>query len=91
MGRRVRLPRARRSRSLVAVAGYLVVVALGAALLTTSSQGLGGVLLSVGWALVLLVPLVMVAVPTPPDRPAGHQDHLPVLMRSKAARRDVSS
>jgi len=75
----------------VALAGYLGAVAVGAALLTTLTQGLGGVLLSVGWALVLLVPLAVVAVPPRRDRPAGPQDHLPILMRSKAEGPDASS
>ena len=83
MAPRVRLPQARWPRLLVALAGYLVAVAVGAALLTTLSQGLGGVLLSVGWTILLLVPLAVVATPPPAYRPPGPQDHLPLLKRSK--------
>ena len=66
-------------------------MAVGAALLTALIQGLGGVLLSVGWALVLLVPLAVVAVPPPQDRPARPQAHLPVLLRAKAEGPEESS
>ena len=80
---RLRLPEAGRTRWVAALVCYLVAVAVGAAVLTTLSGGLGGVLLAIGWALVLLVPLAVVATPPARDRPAGPQDHLPVLMRSK--------
>ena len=83
MAPRVRLPQARWPRLLVALAGYLVATAVGAAVLTTLSQGLGGILLSVGWTVVLLVPLAVVATPPRQHRPPGPQDHLPLLMRSK--------
>ena len=91
MAPRVRLPQARRPRLLVALAGYLVATAVGAAVLTTLSQGLGGILLSVGWTVVLLVPLAVVATPPRQDRPPGPQDHLPLLMRSKPERPGASS
>ena len=83
MAPRVRLPQARWPRLLVALAGFLVASAVGAVVLTTLSQGLGGILLSVGWTVVLLVPLAVVATPPRQHRPPGPQDHLPLLMRSK--------
>lgn len=87
MGPRLRLPTRPWARRIASLACYLLAVAVGAAVLTTLTRGLGGVLLSVGWSAVLLVPLAVATVPPTPERPPGTQDHLPVLMRAKGQAR----
>ena len=75
-----RLPTGRWWRALFALGGYLLTVAVGAAGLTTIIGGTAGLPLSLGLAVLLLVPLAVVVV-APREPVPGPHDHLPVLAR----------
>ncbi len=83
MGFRKHLPVGRWARALTALLGYLLAVLLGGAVLTSIIGGVGGLSLGIGLAFLLLVPLAVVALPAREFAPSP-EDHLPVLMRSKA-------
>lgn len=80
--RRLALPLGQPARGLVCVVAYVAVVALAGALLSLIAAGPMAAFVSVMWALLMLVPLAVVA-PSPAARPAPVENTLPVLQRGQ--------
>lgn len=79
-----RLPDRQPARLFAVAGGYVGAVLVVVVVVTVSADGLLGLVLSVAWAALLLVPLAVLA-PVPRQRVAREQDSVPVLLRRAPA------